>query len=871
LALAHVDELLNVVKQDFVKQFAALLTTQKRLTAADVARFDYTAQFADIERAVEDVRSPSSATASDGARPKAPRRFEDTEKGQKIGKSKSPSTAPSPVATPDGKKPAVDAAAEADADDAGLSDAERRAREVQRNIERMRAKRAAAAAGSGKSTPVRSPPPAAPANDSKKPRGWDYGSPKDAASLDIAGSSSGGGGERDAAAEEAKIAQMRAELRVGEQFDLDFEVESDAAATAAAEASSQSSGGGLWSYFRKLTVGAPLTSADLTPVLEKFRNHLVAKNVASEIADKLCASVSATLVGKTIGTFASLTNEVRDCMDEAMTRILTPKRNIDILRDARAAKRERRPYSIVFVGVNGVGKCLARDTPVLMFDGSVKAVQDVRVGDRVMGDDSNERRVLSLTHGREQMARITTAAGDAFSCNFSHVLSLRCAATVSGVEQRSDGSWCAHWHTAARVSEHDSVVCGVAKHEAPPLPSLRAASAFLARMSAQADVCAPGSIVDISVRDFLSLPAATREHFCAFHATLDFAHGRVSAPPAAVGFVLASGDAVAAARQFGGSAAELAALCGSGAGVPQVYKVNDRESRRALLRGLVAGGRRSARGVELPSEQLARDATFVARSIGVAAVRCGTAVRIESSLVAAAGGGQRTTPMQVTPLGVGEYFGFALDGNHRFVLGESLLVTHNSTSLAKVSSWLQQNKLSIMIAACDTFRSGAVEQLRVHSRCIGVELFERGYNKDAAAVAQDAVAEAHAKGVDVVVIDTAGRMQDNEPLMRSLAKLVSRNQPDLILFVGEALVGNEAVDQVVKFNDALKTFAPTPSEARQIDGIILTKFDTIDDKVGAAVSMAYTVGAPVVFVGTGQHYTDLKTLNVRAIVRALLK
>jgi len=174
-----------------------------------------------------------------------------------------------------------------------------------------------------------------------------------------------------------------------------------------------------------------------------------------------------------------------------------------------------------------------------------------------------------------------------------------------------------------------------------------------------------------------------------------------------------------------------------------------------------------------------------------------------------------------------------------------------------------QNNYRVLIAACDTFRSGAVEQLRVHARnlkalqssnSVGeVELFERGYGKDAAGIAQDAITYgnnllfclcdpkprliimspwiiAKNKEFDVVLIDTAGRMQDNEPLMRSLAKLVAVNNPDKIIFVGEALVGNEAVDQLTKFNQALKDFSGLQNP-RHIDGMILTKFDTIDDKV----------------------------------------
>lgn len=167
-----------------------------------------------------------------------------------------------------------------------------------------------------------------------------------------------------------------------------------------------------------------------------------------------------------------------------------------------------------------------------------------------------------------------------------------------------------------------------------------------------------------------------------------------------------------------------------------------------------------------------------------------------------------------------------------------------STNLAKVCFWLLQNKLRVLIAACDTFRSGAVEQLRIHVRNLGqlevdgervgdgtpdgkskIELYEKGYGKDAAGIAKEALAYAKKQTFDVVLIDTAGRMQDNEPLMRALAKLVAVNSPDKIIFVGEALVGNEAVDQLTKFDSSLKDFSGV-SRPRGLDGMLLTKFDT---------------------------------------------
>ena len=137
-----------------------------------------------------------------------------------------------------------------------------------------------------------------------------------------------------------------------------------------------------------------------------------------------------------------------------------------------------------------------------------------------------------------------------------------------------------------------------------------------------------------------------------------------------------------------------------------------------------------------------------------------------------------------------------------------------------------------------------------------------------------AITEArNARHDDCVLVDTAGRMQNNDKLMKELAKLVQIDKPNLLLFVGEALVGNDGIDQLMMFNQALAKYIPTDraggSARHSIDGIMLTKFDTIDDKVGATLSMSYKTGQPVMFVGTGQKYTHLKKLNVNAVIRSL--
>ncbi|KAJ5768978.1 Signal recognition particle receptor subunit alpha [Penicillium odoratum] len=197
-----------------------------------------------------------------------------------------------------------------------------------------------------------------------------------------------------------------------------------------------------------------------------------------------------------------------------------------------------------------------------------------------------------------------------------------------------------------------------------------------------------------------------------------------------------------------------------------------------------------------------------------------------------------------------------------------------STNLSKICFFLLQNNYRVLIAACDTFRSGAVEQLRVHARNLNelssrenvgqVELYEKGYGKDAANVAKDAVDYAASQKFDVVLIDTAGRRHNDQRLMSSLEKFAKFANPDKIFMVGEALVGTDSVMQARNFNQAFGT-------GRNLDGFIISKCDTVGDMVGTLVSMVHATGIPIVFLGVGQHYGDLRGLSVPWAVNLLMK
>ncbi len=184
--------------------------------------------------------------------------------------------------------------------------------------------------------------------------------------------------------------------------------------------------------------------------------------------------------------------------------------------------------------------------------------------------------------------------------------------------------------------------------------------------------------------------------------------------------------------------------------------------------------------------------------------------------------------------------------------------TGKTTTIAKIAKYFLDHGKKVVLVASDTYRAASIEQLQHHADALGVKLIKHDYNADPAAVAFDAVQHAKAKNIDVVLIDTAGRMHNNKNLMNELKKLVRVVQPHLKIFVAEAVTGSDAVIQAETFNNEIG-----------IDAIILTKMD-VDEKGGTAISIAYTIKKPILFLGVGQEYKDLKRFDSEEFIKNIL-
>jgi len=199
-----------------------------------------------------------------------------------------------------------------------------------------------------------------------------------------------------------------------------------------------------------------------------------------------------------------------------------------------------------------------------------------------------------------------------------------------------------------------------------------------------------------------------------------------------------------------------------------------------------------------------------------------------------------------------------LQGSPYVVVFLGINGTGKTTTIAKFAHMLKKRGYSAVIACADTHRAGAIEQMEEHARRLSIKTIAQKYGADPSAVARDAVIHAKSHHIDVVLVDTAGRMQTSKNLMQEMAKISRVTSPDLKLFVGDALAGNDAVSQAKEF-----------AQYADFHGAILTKVDA-DAKGGSALSIAYVTGKPVLYLGVGQGYDDLVPFEPEKFLKAIL-
>ncbi len=182
-----------------------------------------------------------------------------------------------------------------------------------------------------------------------------------------------------------------------------------------------------------------------------------------------------------------------------------------------------------------------------------------------------------------------------------------------------------------------------------------------------------------------------------------------------------------------------------------------------------------------------------------------------------------------------------------------------TTSIAKLGQYLKQRKFQVVLAAGDTWRSAAIEQLEVHGERLGIKVIKHEYGADSAAVVYDAIEHAKAKGIDFVLADTAGRSHANRNLMDELKKVVRVNKPDLKILVMDSLAGNDLVEQAKNFDEAVG-----------VDCMIFTKVD-VNEKGGGMLSACLAVKKPILYIGKGQEYKDIELFDANKFVKDLME
>lgn len=535
-----------------------------------------------------------------------------------------------------------------------------------------------------------------------------------------------------------------------------------------------------------------LKGDQLDKILWDFKLALIENDVALSVTDKICDEVKSRLQGSEVKRFEDKKNIVKKALTETLSSILGTEGEIDLPKLIASKRQTKEPLIIVFVGINGTGKCVSGDASVPLLDAGMKPLKEIydevsKKGIEEAIDDgfiieNPELQVYSVNPETLIIEPKKIAAAWKLKAP-DHLLKVT---FKSGIESSIE-----------TTPEHPFFVLtkeGIVKVRADTL----------------------------KLGDYIMTPAGRPNLVL----TPKFQ------PPEPIPHV--------------GSKIKF---------IREALRLKEEDVAKALKLDLSLFSKYETDEVRFPRTKLGEFLRLpMVNSATMNHILLGE-LRYLTTLAFSDvcwQGVKNVERAEAQPY----VYDLTVDGHHNFIANN--FVIHNTTTIGKVAHRLLKEHYSVVLSGSDTYRAGSIEQLEGHAKRLRVNLIKHTYGADAAAVAFDAINHAKAHGIDVVLIDTAGRMQTDRNLIDEMKKIVRVSKPDLVFLIVDALTGNDALEQSSVFDKAVG-----------IDGVILTKLDA-DAKGGAAISMRYMIGKPVIFFGIGQRYEDLIPFSPDLILKNVL-
>lgn len=528
-----------------------------------------------------------------------------------------------------------------------------------------------------------------------------------------------------------------------------------------------------------------LRATKLDPILWDFKLALLRNDVALSVTDKICDEVKRDLNGVEVKRFSNKGKIVENSLREIICNILRQERRFDLLDLAAEKKQKEEPLISVFIGINGTGKCVHGDTSIQLADGQAISIKEIY-------DE------VSLEHGERRIGDgfiVKNPGIEVFSVDLDS-LKIKPKSVTMAWKLKAPSN------LIKLTLENGLTIETTPEH---PFFTLKNRGIITVRTAA------------LEVDDYVMAPTRLPKNYTIVDNIIPNSSKRAL-----------NDESI----PYIGSTVKL---------IRRAQKLVIEDVAREIETSRKSVSMYEEGKLPIPKRELAEflrlvsktgfDNTILYNEFNyLLKLAFSDACWLKVKEV------ERTnSPSCVYDLTVCDY--------HNFVANN--LIVHNTTSIAKVAHLLLKKDYSVVLAGSDTYRAGAIEQLEGHGRHLGVRVIKHDYSSDAAAVAFDAISHAQSHGINVVLIDTAGRMQTDLNLLNEMKKIIRVSKPDLVILVVDALTGNDAVEQSSVFNEEIG-----------IDGVILTKVDA-DAKGGAAISIKYVTGKPILYLGTGQQYGDL--------------